>query len=455
MRGGQYMNEVVKGLEIINKDNNLISLGTRIPFYPLAIKEAKGAILKDYDGNEIIDFLSSACVANVGHSHPDVVDAIVEQAKTFIHYNPAYAVHEQMGKLAEKLVRITPGDFPKRVAYSLSGGDANDNAIKAVRSYTKRTKVISYFRSYHGTTYGALTLSAVCMPMRKELGPFLPDVHHIPYPDCYRCNSKKSDFSCNMDCIGRLKELFNTVVPAEEVAGIFLEPFQGDSGVIEPPAAYIEELVKICKENGILLIADEVQSGFGRTGKWFASEHYNIEPDIMVLGKSIASGMPLAAIVARKEILEGWGAPAGAYSTAGNPICCAASLATIDIIEKEDLVRKTEDLGNHAIKRFEEMKEKHPLIGDIRGKGLMIGVDLVKDHETKERAKEKTAKVSYRCWQKGLFLTFFSGNVLRIAPPLTISKEQLDQALDIIKEALCDVDAGRVPDEILESVKGW
>ncbi|ABR46737.1 aminotransferase class-III [Alkaliphilus metalliredigens QYMF] len=449
------MNDIIKGLEVIQKDDELISLGTRIAFYPLAIKEAKGAILMDYDGNEIIDFLSAACVSNVGHSHPRVVNAIIEQTKKFIHYNPAYAVHEQMGNLAEELIRITPGDFPKRVAFSLSGGDANDNAIKVARSYTKRTKVISYFRAYHGTTYGALSLSAVSLPMRRDLGPFVPDVYHIPYPDCYRCNRKSPDSGCNMDCMEKLKELFNTVVPAEEVAAIFLEPFQGDSGVIEPPAEYIEELVKVCKDNGILLVVDEVQSGFGRTGKWFASEHYNLEPDIIVLGKSIASGMPLAALVARKEILEGWGAPAGSYSTAGNPICCAAALATIDIIEEEGLVKKAEELGNYTIKRFEEMKEKHPLIGDIRGKGLMIGVDLVKDRGTKERAKDETAKVSYRCWEKGLFITFFSGNVLRIAPPLTISKKELDKALDIIEEALCDVEAGRVPDEILESVKGW
>ncbi len=449
------MNEIVKGLEIIKKDDDLISLGSRLAFHPLAIKEARGAILIDYDGNEIIDFLSAACVANIGHSHPKVIDAIIDQTKKFIHYNPAYAVFEQMGNLAEELIRITPGNFPKRVAFSLSGGDANDNAIKVARSYTKRTKVISYHRAYHGTTYGALSLSAVSLAMRKNLGPFLPDVYHIPYPDCYRCNSAPTDSGCNMACMEQLKELFNTVVPKEEVAAIFLEPFQGDSGVIEPPAQYIEELVKVCKDNGILLVVDEVQSGFGRTGKWFASEHYGLEPDMVVLGKSIASGMPLAALVARKEILESWAAPAGSFSTAGNPVCCAASLATINVIEEEGLIKKTEELGLYAVKRFEEMKGKHALIGDVRGKGLMLGVDLVKDHKTKKRANEETAKISYRCWEKGLFITFFSGNVLRIAPPLMISREQIDKALDIMEEALGDVEAGRVPDEILKKVKGW
>lgn len=449
------MNIVENGLKIIDKDDNLLSPGTRIPFYPLAIKEAKGSLLKDYDGNEIIDFLSSACVVNVGHNHPKVVNAIIEQAQKLIHYNPSYAVHEQMGNLAKELINITPGGFEKRVAFSLSGGDANDNAIKVARSYTKRPKIISYFRSYHGTTYGALTLSAVSLNMRKNLGPFLPDVHHIPYPDCFRCKNNSPDSSCNMSCIESLKEIFSTVAPAEEVAAIFLEPIQGDAGVIEPPPEYINELVKICKQNGILLVADEVQSGFGRTGKWFASEHYNIAPDIIVLGKSIASGMPLAAIVARNEILESWEAPAGAFSTSGNPICCAAALATIDIIKLEGLVKKTEEMGKYVIERFEEMKKRHNLIGDVRGKGLMIGVDFVKDHETKERAKEETAKVSYQCWNKGLFVTFFSGNVLRIAPPLSIQKKEIDRALDIIDEALTDVEEGKVSDDILENVKGW
>lgn len=447
------MIKVKKGLEVIEKDDRFLSKGTRIPFYPLAIKDAKGSILIDYDGNEIIDFLSSACVINVGHGHPKVVNAIIEQAQKFVHYNPSYAVHEQMGNLAKELVEITPGSFEKRVAFSLSGGDANDNAIKVARSYTKRSKIISFYRAYHGTTYGALTLSAVNLNMRKNLGPFLPDVYHIPYPDCYRCEGNSSE--CAMSCMDKLKELFNTVVPAEEVAAIFLEPFQGDSGVLEPPVEYINELVEICKQNGILLVVDEVQTGFGRTGKWFASEHYNIEPDIIVLGKSIASGMPLAAIVARKEILESWAAPAGAFSTSGNPICCVAALATIDIIKSEGLVKKSKEMGEYALKRFEDMKKRHHLIGDIRGKGLMIGVDLVKDRETKERAKEETAKVSYQCWTKGLFVTFFSGNVLRIAPPLSIQKKEMDKALDIIDEALTDVEEGRVSDDILESVKGW
>lgn len=444
-----------EGLKLLEKDSEILSRGTRIPYFPLVIREARGSILKDFDGNEIIDFLSSACVTNIGHGHPKLIEAITEQTKKLIHYNPAYASHEKMVTLASELIRITPGSFRKRVSFGLSGGDGNDAAIKAARSYTKRQKIISFFRSYHGTTYGALSLSAITLSMRKDLGPFLPEVYHIPYPDCYRCNYQLTYPGCGIPCIDSLREMLNSYVPGEEVAAIFLEPIQGDAGILIPPQEYFDKLVSICKEYKILLVADEVQSGFGRTGRWFASEHFGIEPDIIVLGKGIASGMPLSAVVAKKEILEAWEAPAGAFSTAANAVCCAASLATIEVIEEEGLIERAKKLGKRAVESFENMKKDHPLIGDVRGKGLMIGVDLVKDQKTKKRARKETAKVCWRCWEKGLFLTFFSGSVLRIAPPLTITEEELDKGIEIIEEALRDVEQGKVSDEVLKNVKGW
>ncbi len=449
------MNPIKEGLTHLEQEKQILSLGTRIPYYPLAIKEAKGSIIWDFDGNEVIDFLSGACVANTGHAHPTIVDRIIEQSKKLVHYNPAYACHEQMVALASELVRVTPGAFPKRVSFGLSGGDANDTAIKAARSFTKRQKIISYYRSYHGTTYGALSLSGVSLAMRRHMGPFLPEVYHIPFPDCYRCRQNPPYPDCGMECFQDLRRLLDTIAPPEEVAALFIEPIQGDSGVIVPPQEYIDQLVHTCRQFGILVVADEVQSGFGRSGKWFASEHFGLEPDIVVLGKSIASGMPLSAVVARKEILEAWKAPAGAFSMAANPISCAAALATIEVIQEEGLVEGAQMLGKIAMEHFEDLKNNHPLIGDIRGKGLMIGVDLVKDQETRERALGETAKVCWRCWEKGLFLTFFSGSVLRIAPPLTISRELLTEGLEIISESVTDVEKGEVSEEVLERVKGW
>src|SRR5699024_5584073 len=278
----------------------------RLPFYPLVIKEAKGEYIYDYDGNQWIDFLSSACVINTGHGHPDIVARMKQQMDQLVHYNPAYASHEQLITLAENLVQITPGDFSKKVTFGLSGADANDSAMKLARSYTKRSKIIAFTRSYHGNTYGALSASAVSLPMRRGMGPVVPDVYHIPFPDPYRPAFDAETESGR--CMQALEHLFETTCPPEEVAAIMIEPIQGDSGVIVPEQAYIDSLKKICKEHDILIIADEVQTGFGRTGKWFGSEHIDLEPDLLVLGKGIASGMPLSAVVGRSEIMMAWDA---------------------------------------------------------------------------------------------------------------------------------------------------
>lgn len=435
------------------RENEVLGSGMRLPFFPLVIKEAKGELIRDYNGNEWIDFLSSACVVNTGHGHPMIINKMKEQMEQLVHYNPAYASHELIVSLSEELVRITPGSFPKRVTFGLSGGDAIDTAIKLARSYTKRSKVIAYSRSYHGNTYGALSLSAVSIPMRRNMGPLLPEIYHIPFPDIYRSSFDNEGESKR--CISAIEHLFETVCPPEEVAAIVIEPIQGDSGVIVPPQSYIDQLKHLCKKYGILLVADEVQTGFGRTGEWFASEHFGLEPDLVVLGKGIASGMPLSAVVGRSEVMTSWDPPAGAFSLAANPISCAASMATIKVIENEDLINRSKQLGALVMERFEKMKERYSSIGDIRGKGLMLGVDLVKDRDTKEVSNSLAAKVCWRCWEKGVFLTFFAGSVLRVAPPLTITKAYLEKGLQIIEEAFEDVEQGRVPDSVLDQIKGW
>ena len=440
---------------IIDRENEALSYTTRVPYYPLVVGKARGCVVTDIEGNEFIDFLSSAAVVNTGHNHVRVVEAIKKQVECFIHYTPAYMYHEPHIALAERLVEITPGNFRKRVAFGLSGSSSVDGAIKAARAFTKRSRVVSFYRSYHGTTIGALAVSGYNTAMKAKVGPLMPDVDFIPYPDCYRCKFEKNPAHCDMPCFRYAEELFTTVVPPEETAAIILEVIQGDAGVVLPPEAYLAKLTAFCKEHGILLIADEVQTGFGRCGRMFASELYDLEPDIIVLGKAIASGMPLSAIVARAEILESWGPPAHFFNTAGNAISCAAALETIKVIEDERLAENALSQGEYIMQRFQELQGRFDFIGDVRGVGLLIGVDIVKDRMTKERDITKAAKICWRCWEKGLILAFFSGAVLRVAPPLVISRAEVEKALNIIEQAMEEVEQGLVPDSVLAEIKGW
>lgn len=440
---------------IIDRENEALSYTTRVPYYPLVVGKARGCVVTDIEGNEFIDFLSSAAVANTGHNHTRIVEVIKEQAECFIHYTPAYMYHEPHITLAEDLIRITPGDFRKRVAFGLSGSSSVDGAIKAARAFTGRRRIVSFYRSYHGTTIGALAVSGYNTAMKTKVGPLMPDVDFLPYPDCFRCKYEKTPADCGLPCFKYAEDLFATVVPPEETAAIILEVIQGDAGVVLPPASYLAKLTALCQEHAILLIADEVQTGFGRCGKMFASELYSLEPDIIVLGKAIASGMPLSAIVARAEILESWGPPAHFFNTAGNAISCAAAIETIKVIEDERLSENALIQGEYIMQRFRELQSKYEWIGDVRGTGLLIGVDIVKDRITKERDVTKAAKICWRCWEKGLILAFFSGAVLRVAPPLVITRAEAETALNIIEQAMEEVEQGLVPDSVLDSIKGW
>lgn len=447
--------KLTESLKIIKRDEEVVSPVSRIPYYPFVMKRGKGATVEDIDGNRYIDFLSSAAALNTGHTHPRVVRAIKEQVNNFTNYTTAYMYNKILVELAQELVQITPGNRTKKVSFGLSGSDANDGAIKLARSFTKHQKIIAFLRSYHGSTYGAISLSAISLNMRRNIGPFLPEIYHVPYPDCYRCPFKLRPTNCNLSCLDYLKTVLDTLTPAEEIAAVIIEPIQGDAGIIIPPDKYLPALKKICEDNNILFIADEVQTGFGRTGKWFAIEHWGIEPDVILLGKAIASGMPLSAIVAKKEIMDSWKAPAHLFTMGGNAVSCAAALATISVIKEEKLIEKSKKMGNYIKARFNELKKEHELIGDVRGKGLLIGVDLVSDRETKQRAEKEAAKVCWRCWEKGLILTFFSKSVLRIAPPLVITKKEVDLALDIIEKSIKDVEEGKISDQVLEKICGW
>lgn len=444
-----------KTYNILERENQNMSYTTRVPYYPLVVDKARGAIVTDIEGNEFIDFLSSAAVVNTGHNHPKVVKAISEQLNKFIHYTPAYMYHEPHADLAEKLIEITPGSFKKRVAFGISGSSSVDGAMKAARRYTGRNKIVSFLRSYHGTTYGSLSVSGYGAEMRRNIHPLVPDVEFIPYPDCYRCIYSQKYPECQLSCFRYFEYLLETVLPKEDVAAVIFEPIQGDSGIVIPPQEYYDKLVDLCRKNNILLIADEVQTGFGRTGKMFACEHFGIEPDIIVLGKAIASGMPLSALVARSEIFESWSAPVHFFNTAGNAISCSASIATIDVINEENLIDNANIQGDYIVDRFKSMMQKYDCIGDVRGTGLLIGVDIVKDRKTKERDVNKTAKICWRCWEKGMILAFFSGSVLRVAPPLILSSEEAEKAMDIIEESIADVENGLVSDDVLKQIKGW
>jgi 4-aminobutyrate aminotransferase len=443
--------------ELVSRDREVLSQASRITYYPLTVSRAEGSWIWDLDGNQYLDLLSGAAVNNVGHCHPKVVQAIMAQAGRLIHNTLAYSFHELPVILAERLVQLTPGAFPKRVAFSLSGSDANDGAIKLARAATGRSKIISFLGSYHGTTLGALTLSAITPKMKRRLGPLVPEVVHVPYADCYRCYFGLEYPSCGFRCLEYIRILFEMTIPPDEVAAFILEPIQGDAGVVIPPEEFLLGIKVLCEENGILFIDEEVQTGFARTGRMFAVERCAIEPDAIIAAKPIASGMPMGVLIARKEIMEGWSAPAHLFTAEANPISCAAALATLDIIEKDKLADRAQRLGETVMKRLKEMEEGLDLIGEVRGRGLLIGVDLVRDRKTREPARREAMKVCWRAWEKGLVMISFGryGNVLRIAPPLTISEDELEIALGIVEASIKDVMEGDVSDSVLEEMDAW
>jgi len=447
--------DCMKGKEIINRDNKVYPRFTRIPYYPLVIKKGYGAVIEDYDGNKFIDLLSGASSLNTGHSHPRIIEAIKKQMDNFISYTAAYTYSEPLVKLAEELIKILPGNFDKKIAFGLSGSDANDGMIKLVRGFTGKKKIISFLGAYHGSTYGALSLTALSINMRRKIGPILPEVEHIKYPDCYRCPYNCTSESCNIECLDDFKKALSTYLPPDEIAAVVMEPIAGDSGLIVPPVKYMKAIHNICKENEILFVSEEVQQGFARTGKWFCIEHFGIIPDIIVMGKSMASGVPLSAIAGRKEIMDSLDAPAHLFTMSGNSLSCSAAIETIKIIKEEGLLEKSKKLGDYVKNRFKDMQTKYEIIGDVRGLGLSIGIDLVKDRKTKIGNRDAAAKICYRCFEKGVVLIFLAEGVLRIQPPLVITLNQLKKAINIIEESIEEYTNNQIPDDILKIVKGW
>jgi len=407
--------------------------------YPLVAKSGRGAMVEDVDGNVFMDFSAGIAVVSTGHCHPDVVAAIQKQAAELIHMSGTDFYYAHMVELAQKLAAITPGSEPKRVFYGNSGAEAIEAAIKLARYHTKRDKLIAFQGSFHGRTMGALSLTASKSVQRKGFGALLAGVFHIPYAYCYRCPYGLKPESCCTECATVLeREIFPKLADPSEVAAIFVEPIQGEGGYVPAPAKFLQELQRICRQRGILLVMDEVQSGMGRTGKWWACEHAGVEPDILCVAKGIASGMPLGVVVSRASVMN-WTPGAHASTFGGNPVCIAAALATIDVLEK-GYIENARRVGEFILSRTMDWPKKHRIVGDVRGMGLMIGVEFVRDRETKERAPDLRDRVVDLAFAKGLLLLGCGPNTLRLAPPLVVDQEQAGFAVETIEAAITEVE---------------
>lgn len=424
--------------EIIERDQAVLSPSyTRC--YPLVIKRGEGAIVEDVDGNRFLDFNAGIAVVATGHSHPRVVEAIQKQAAEFLHMSGTDFYYEGMVALAEKLAALTPGAVPRRVYFGNSGAEAVEAAIKMARYHSGRDKFIAFFGGFHGRTMGALSLTGSKVVQRRGFHPPLP-VHHIPYAYCYRCPYGKQPSTCNVECVKVLEDqLFKTILPADEVAAIVVEPIQGEGGYLVPPAKFHEELRRVADRHGILLIHDEVQSGMGRTGRMFASEHFGVAPDIVTLAKGIASGLPLAATVARAEVMN-WPPGAHASTFGGNPVSIAAALTTIELLE-ESLIQNAAAIGAYMLDRMSTWPRRFRHVGDVRGRGLMIGVEFVHDQETKERAPEIRDRLEAMAFEQGLLILGCGPNSIRLCPPLVITRDQANFAMDTLERCLAGIAA--------------
>ena len=424
---------------ILKGDQKFVSQSyTRV--YPLVVKKAKGVWVEDVDSNRFLDFTSGIAVCNTGHCHPRVVAAIHRQAEQLIHMSGSDFYYGLQASLAAKLSEITPGSKEKRVFFGNSGAEAIEAALKLARYHTKRPRILAFLGAFHGRTMGALSLTASKVIHEKGFSPLVPGVTHVPYAYCYRCPYHHRQYpGCSTACVDWIREdLFKRSIPPEEVAAIFVEPIQGEGGYVVPPPEFHKKLYDLAKEYGILYVADEVQSGMGRTGKMMAIEHWGVTPDIFALAKGIASGMPLGAMVSQSEVMD-WVRGSHASTFGGNPISCRAALTTIELLE-ESLIENAARVGAYLLEKLRELQKRFDLMGDVRGKGLMIGIELVKDRKTKEKAIEERSKIVLGCFEKGLLLLGAGENVIRFSPPLIITRKQADTALTIFEEVLKKVE---------------
>ncbi|MFZ1131145.1 MAG: acetyl ornithine aminotransferase family protein [Terriglobales bacterium] len=411
--------------------------------YPMVARRGRGIVVEDVDGNEFFDFSAGIAVTSTGHCHPEVVAAIQKQAGELIHMSGTDFYYEGMVTLAERLSKIAPMAGPHRVYYGNSGAEAIECALKLARYHTKRQHMIAFFGAFHGRTMGALSLTASKPQQKRRFSPLVPGVTHVRYPDVYRgCAGGPQDAEkFALGCARYIEDkLFKTVLAPEEVAAIFVEPIQGEGGYVVAPTIFMQELRRICDKHGILLVVDEVQSGIGRTGKWFAVEHTGVQPDIVCMAKGIASGMPLGVTMSKADIMD-WIPGSHASTFGGNPVCIAAALATLDVIEKEGLLSNSQEVGDHMRQRMADWPQKHRIVGDVRGRGLMIGVEIVKDQATREYGASARDRIVEQAFERGILFLGCGPSTIRIAPPLIVTKEEADVAVDVLEESIAMVEA--------------
>jgi 4-aminobutyrate aminotransferase len=410
--------------------------------YPLVAKRGRGIVVEDVDGNEFFDFSAGIAVTSTGHCHPDVVAAIQKQAAELIHMSGTDFYYESLVTLAERLSKIAPMPGPHKIYYGNSGAEAVECALKLARYHTKRQQVIAFFGAFHGRTMGALSLTASKPQQKRRFSPLVPGVTHVSYPDVYRAGVAPQDAEkFALGCARYIEDkLFKTILPPEEVAAIFVEPIQGEGGYVVAPTIFMQELRRICDKHGILLVLDEVQSGIGRTGKWFAVEHTGVHPDIVCMAKGIASGMPLGVTLSKADIMD-WIPGSHASTFGGNPVCIAAALATLDVIEKEGLMRNSQEVGDHMMRRMADWPRKHRIVGDVRGRGLMIGVEIVKDQKTREYGASERDLIVEQAFERGVLFLGCGPSTVRIAPALVVTKDEADVAIDALEESIAIVEA--------------
>ena len=410
-------------------------------FYPLVVESAHGSLVKDVDGNPYSDFAAGIAVLSTGSTHPKVVQAIKNQAEKFIHFSYTDFYYDNLVELSERLLPMIPGDFPKMVYYGNSGAEAIEAAMKLTRNYTKRPIWLAHSGAFHGRTMGALTLTASKPMQRKDAFPLVPDAVHFPFPYCYRCPWKQTFPECDYYCVDYFKEQYlEKFVPIDDVAAYFFEPIQGEGGYVPAPPEYFKKM-EFLRKSGVLFVSDEIQTGVGRTGKFLGIEHYGIDPDVVTIAKGIASGLPLSATIAKEEVMESWKPGQHASTFGANPVAVEASLATLEIIKSENVLQNVRKVGGEAKKRLIEMKEKYEIVGDVRGMGLFLGVEIVKDKRSKARGEEEAKKIMDYCFQHGLLVIIAGRNTLRVIPPLNIMEDEMGEGLDILEEGISAVNA--------------
>lgn len=439
--------------EIVQKTKKYLAPCQMLSYFPLAVESAHGAKIIDADGKEYIDFLSSAAALNLGSSFSPVIQAIRDQLEKLTVYATPYTYSEKTAEYAKELASIFPGGGPAKVAFGHSGSDANDAAIKFSRAFTGRQKILVFQNGYHGTTFGAATMSTCSVHMHEKMGPFLPDVYVFPF-----FGVDVDDQTCERESTLEIEKAFSTYLSPEEVAAIIIEPIQGDAGAIAAHPIFLQKLYTLCKNHGILFIVEEVQQGFWRTGKWFSIEHYGINPDGICMGKALGGGMPMGAFMARAEIMDSLPAPAHTFTLAGNAICCQAGLAAFDYYQtqefQETLKRNIRLLREEAGK----LKEKYPdLVCFVRQMGMTMGIGIGKRGETGEIIPDSqgTFKILFRAYEKGLVVISLAGNVLRIQPPLNIEEDLIRKGFSILDQSIRDYLDGNIPDEVMEYCAGW